>query len=105
MVINKTQAIEMLVRLFEENKLTFGCMKVLKASFDEAVEAVNEMREDGSSGLPYRDMEEDFYYTKEFEVEQKLKQKGLKASPALVRVISEIAIAEAEYTIEDLRFS
>lgn len=112
MNLSKQDAISILVRLFDDNKLTFRNMALLKSVFDEAVDYCNECRSEMiaeqykkgfgiPSTLPDRDTEDDFYLGLETKAEQVLKDKGVRASGKALEAITELLADESGYTTED----
>lgn len=112
MTIRKQQAIEMLVKLFDDNKLSFRDIRVLKDCFDLAASTCNEERSSsiaewqmGRSAkplLPDLDAEDNFWYNLEQQAEQQLQNKGIKASPKAIAAIAEVAAEIAEFDVEDM---
>lgn len=112
MKLSRQEAISMLVNLFDDNKLTFRNVALLKSVFDEAVECCNEGRSEvisecykkglGAPGaLPDRDTEDDFYLGLETKAEQVLKDKGIRASGKYLEAIAELLADESGCTTED----
>ena len=112
MKLSKQDAISMLVCLFDDNKLTFRNMALLKSVFDEAIEACNEERsekiaEQYNKGfyvpdtLPDRDIEDDFYLGLQAKAESTLNSKGIIASGKALDAITELLAEESGYSVED----
>jgi hypothetical protein len=108
-MLTKDDAVALLIRTFDDNRLTFRDMKLLKRVFDEAVAACDESRvEDelkGRNDLPSQDTEDDFFLLIETEAEQALAERGIKASNQALEAIVAFAIAKAEYEPSDFYFS
>lgn len=114
MMINKEQAKNLLINLFDSNTLTFKSMAVLKAAFDEAVVACDEDRAEKFADyhmgrgprplLPSKDIEDDFYHDVGFDAEQSLKAKGVAPTDKAVQAIAEFAVDFAEIPPSDFYF-
>ena len=111
MTINKEQAKNLLINLFDSNNLTFKSMAVIKAVFDEAVADCDEDRAEkfadyhmgrGSRPLlPSKDIEDDFYHDVGFDAEQHLKSNGIKPTAAAVAAVADFAVVFAELSPAD----
>jgi hypothetical protein len=114
-MISKDQSISLLVQLFDNNKLTFREIALLRKVFDEAVAACNEERADIEADynmgrgapptLPSQDIEDDFYYTLEAEAEQSLAKHGIRASGPALSAVVDFAVEKAEYEASDFYHS
>ena len=112
MTISKQQAVNLLVQLFDNNKLSFRDIQVVKSCFDTAVEACNEARSEAIASwhmgrsakplLPDSDAEDNFWYTLQVEAASKLQQKGIKANDKAIAAIAEVAADIAEFDVEDM---
>ena len=110
-MISKDQSISLLVQLFDNNKLTFRDIALLRKVFDEAVVACNEGRTDIEADfnmgrgahptLPSQDIEDDFYYTLEVEAEQSLAKHGIRASGLALSAVVDFAVEKAEFEPAD----
>lgn len=109
--MTRDEAITMLVKLFNDNKLTFHNIALLGLVFDEAIVACDEGRSEQEADyymgrgcepdLPGKDTEDDFYYTKEVEAETYLASKGVRASGRALTAITDFVVETAEYTSRD----
>jgi hypothetical protein len=105
--MKETQAIDLLVNLFDENNLRFRDIKVLKRVFDQAVEKCNEQREYaeaentafGEGYLPSRDVEDSAYGLIEMYAEDKLPE---KVSQEVMDSITNIIVETNEFTPADI---
>lgn len=110
--MTREDAIRLLCNLFDDNKLSFRNIALLKKHFDEAVEACNEGREemeaDHCNGcgafptLPSRDVEEDFLSDTACTISNKLKAKGVIASGKALQALAEITADETD--LEDFYY-
>lgn len=115
MKLSDEDAVNLLVRLFEENKLTFRDMNILKRVFDAAVEACDEARSEaiadwrmGRVGKPYLadlSTEDNFYYNIKVEAELELAKSGIKASDRAIEAISDFVSNKVGYDSEDFFYS
>lgn len=115
MKITKDEAIALLLNLFDDNKLTFRNMALLKSVFDEAVEACNDSRESmeaeyhmGQKPLPSlfsRDTEDDFYGAIETDVRKALSTNGATENEKTIEIITDLVVEKSGYTQEDLYFT
>ena len=109
--MTKDEAITTLVQLFDEHKLTFRNIKLLREVFDEAVLACDEQRSENEANyhmgrsampsLPSRNVEDDFYDAMESRAQQRLKKAGVAASGKALAAVTEFAIELAEFTPRD----
>ena len=109
--MDKTTAIGMLVNLFDDNKLTFRDMLLLKKVFDEAIEVCNEERSEKIAdydmgrkpcpNLADRDLEDSFYYTVEADINNRLQKKGFTINSEGLTALAEIVIEKNGYSQED----
>ena len=113
-MISKHKSISLLVQLFDDNKLTFREIALLRQVFDEAVVACNEARSDIKADyhmgrgahpeLPSQSIEDDFYYTMEAQAEQRLAIHGIGASGPALSAVVDFAVEKAEFEPRDFYF-
>ncbi len=109
--MNKDQAISLLTTLFNDHKLTFRQIQLLKEVFDLAVEETDEYRQNLEAEyhqgrgphpvLPSKDTEDDFYLTMANKARDRIKQ---PISEATLNAIVDFAVEEAEYTPKDFYY-
>ena len=108
--ISKQDAVSLLVELFDNNKLTFRSISVLKEVFEEAIVVCNEAREDaeatsryknGAGYLPSKSVEEDARDTLAGEVEQHLNKSGIGCNDKVKDTLVDLLIEKCEYSSED----
>lgn len=110
--ISRQQAISLLLNLFNDNKLTFRSITVLKEVFDEAVEQCNEEREEieaetidmrnGFPNMPSRDSEDDFYDKFKHIAEERLSQTLKSVDEKTVEAVAELLVENGEYQTRDV---
>ena len=114
-MLSKDEAIGLLLRTFDDNKLSFREIRLLKSVFDQAVEACNQTRlenlaeyEMGRAALPDlydQDTEDDFFLAMECEAEESLSKHGIKASKKALEAITEFAVEKAGYEPRDFYYA
>lgn len=110
-MISRDQAVAMLVQLFDNNRLSFREIELLRTVFDKAVESCDEDRAEAEAGyhmgrgahptLPSRTVEEDFRYTMEAQAQHSLERQGIRASDRALAAIADFAIEKAEFETQD----
>ena len=110
-MISRDQAVTMLVQLFDNNRLSFREMALLRQVFDQAVAACDEGRAETEADyhmgrgahpeLPSQTVEEEFRYTIEAEAQHSLERQGIQASDRALAAIADFAIEKAEFETRD----
>jgi hypothetical protein len=110
-MISQDQAVAMLVQLFDNNKLSFREIELLRQVFDQAVAACDEDRAETEADyrmgrgahptLPSRTVEEEFRYTMEAQAQHSLARQGIQASDRALAAIADFAIETAEFETKD----
>ena len=110
-MINKTDAITLLIRFFDDNNLTFREMNTVKSVFEDAVEQCHTNREDEYAeylmgrkprpALPDRNVEDDFFTHIDSSIENIVSAHAETVSPVLIRDLTEFLVNAAEYKPTD----
>lgn len=108
--LTKQEAKHLLAGFFDEYKLTFRSVAVLKEVFDDAVVLCNENREEAEATSQYRNMqgylpsmyvELDGRGSIESEIEQHLNSDGIGYTDRVKDSLVDLLINQNEYTPED----
>lgn len=111
MSLSKSDAIEVLVRLFNDNQLTFRDIAVLKSVFDQAVKTCNDGREEdeaeyhmGRAVMPRlasQSTEDDFYFTAQVRVETSLRDDGVVLPEKTLAAVTKVIVDKCELSHRD----
>ena len=114
-MLRKDEAVAMLLRLFDDNRLSFREINLLRQVFDEAVDICDQERGNieadyhmgrcGHPELPSRETEDDFYAGIEADAKHELAQKGIHTSDRAIAAIADIIVEKAEYDIQDFYYT
>ena len=115
MNLTKQESINLLINLFDSNKLSFRQINSLRRYFDEAVEQCNEARSEaiadwhmGRTSKPEladASMESDFWYSLEVDATMKFKEKGIEMTGKALDAVVEYAAEVAEFGNTDFFYT
>jgi len=105
-MLSKDDAISILMRIFDDHKLSFRDMNLLKQVFDEAISNVDTERSNmlaeyymGRSGFPSlfpKDIEDQFILSLESNIEDHLSKDGIVASKRAVESITNLLLKDVD---------